>query len=70
MARIIEHIPDPMTEEICSHCKEPITLTTKYDCDGEPYPACGYCGDVIENPWWGWKPEEKSSQKIGDVRIR
>lgn len=62
MARIIEHIPEPMVEEICSWCKESITLTTKYDADETPYPACGNCGDVIENPWNGFKLESKTKK--------
>ena len=56
MARIIERIPEPSIQEVCSSCHESITLVTKVDCDGSLYPACSYCGDVIENPWKGWKP--------------
>lgn len=62
MARIIEHWPDPSVIEICSGCKEEITLITKYDCDGSPYAACGYCGDCIDNPWRGWKPTPKPQE--------
>jgi len=53
LARIIDFVPDPVTEEICSGCREPITLTIKEDENGK-YPACDFCGDVIENPWDGW----------------
>ncbi len=58
MARIVDHIPEPMVEEICNRCREPITLITKVDCDGSLYPACGSCGDCIENPWPHWRPDE------------
>ena len=57
LARIIEYIPDPSVIEICSYCREKIKLVTKYEVDGEPYPACANCGDCIDNPWTEWTPE-------------